>query len=70
MFEEDLQANAVEAGQIEIETLARYGFNCCVKPELLIIVLYDLRSPEAERTPTSTAPTLKAETGFVKGEDP
>jgi len=69
VFEEDLEAEAVKARQVEAEAFAGSGFDSGVEPEPLILVLHDPGRPEAERTPTPAMPTLESKARFVKGED-
>lgn len=69
VFEKDLEADAVKTRQVKAEAFAGSGFHSGVEPEPLILVLYDPRRPEAERTPASTVPALESKARFVKGED-
>jgi len=70
VLEEDLEADAVEARQVEAEEVAGSGFHSGVEPEPLIFVLHHPRRPEAKRTPALAVPTLKPKACFVEGEDP
>jgi hypothetical protein len=70
MFEENLQTDAIKARQVEAKAFAASGFYSSVKPKPLVLVLYDPRRPEAERTPAPAVPALESKARFVKGEYP